>query len=65
MIRLTPLKRGKLIFFLMSVCYVIVHLEVFVCYLQGSSSVHHVVPICFYCLKNLSTSEVHVSFLCS
>lgn len=63
MIRLTPLKRGGLVIFLMSVFYILVHLEIFELCLQVISSDHLLSSVCFYCLENLSTSEVHVSFL--
>lgn len=63
MIRLTPLKRGGLVIFIMSVFYILVHLEIFELCLQVISSDHLLSSVFFYCLENLSTSEVRVSFL--
>lgn len=52
MIRLTSLKRGELVLFVMSVFYVPVNLKGFVLclHLHGSSSDHHIVSV-FTALK--------------
>lgn len=49
----------------MAVFCVRVHLEIFVLCFQVSASDHLPASICLYCLKNLSTSEVHVSLALS
>lgn len=64
MIRITLLKKKQALSFMAVFC-VRVHLEIFVLCFQVSASDHLPASICLYCLKNLSTSEVHVSLALS